>query len=236
MTGVHLTVLIVVAHPDDEVLGCGATASLLAAQGLSVRSCILSGQAGARRERPELEELHADMHRAQEVLGLGEPVLGDFPNIKLNTVAHLELVQFIEAAMLETGADVIFTHHPADLNDDHVQVSRACQAAARLSQRRSDVPPLKALYFMEILSSTEWTFGAGGDQFRAESFCEIGEAMLEKKIEALQCYRGVLRDYPHPRSLEVVRALAALRGSQAGVQYAEAFQAPFRLFSADELS
>ena len=87
-----MSVLIVVAHPDDEVLGCGATAALLAARGRSVRSCILSGQAGARRERPELEELHADMHRAQEVLGMGEPVLGDFPNIKLNTVAPLELV------------------------------------------------------------------------------------------------------------------------------------------------
>ncbi len=230
-----MSVLIVVAHPDDEVLGCGATAALLAARGLTVRACILSGQAAARRERPELEELHGDMHRAQQVLGLGEPVLGDFPNIKLNTVAHLDLVQFIEAAMLESGADVIFTHHPSDLNDDHVQTSRACQAAARLSQRRSDVPPLKSLYFMEVLSSSEWTFGAGGDQFRAEAFCEIGEEMLEKKIEALQCYRGVLRDYPHPRSREAVRALSTLRGSQSGVRYAEAFQAPFRLFSADEI-
>ena len=231
-----MSVLIVVAHPDDEVLGCGATASLLAAQGLTVRACILSHAAGARRERPELEELHADMYRAQQILGLGEPVLGGFPNIKLNTVAHLDLVQFIEAAILETGADVIYTHHPSDLNDDHVQTSRACQAAARLFQRRSDMAPLKALYFMEILSSTEWIFGAGGDQFRAEAFCEIGAAMLEKKIDALQCYRGVLRDYPHPRSQEVVRALAALRGSQAGVQYAEAFQAPFRVFSADEIN
>lgn len=231
-----MSVLIVVAHPDDEVLGCGATASLLAARGLTVRSCILSGQVAARRERPELEELHADMHRAQGILGLGEPILGDFPNIKLNIVAHLELVQFIEAAMVETGADVLFTHHPSDLNDDHVQTSRACQTAARLFQRRSDVPPLRALYFMEILSSTEWTFGAGGDQFRAETFCEIGEEPLQRKLDALACYRGVLRKYPHPRSEAVVRALATLRGSQAGVQLAEAYQAPFRLLSPDNLN
>lgn len=200
-----------------------------------MRTCILSGHAAARRGRPELEELHADMGRAQELLGLGEPILGGFPNIKLNTAAHLDLVQFIEAAILETGADLIFTHHPSDLNDDHLHTSRACQAAARLSQRRSDVPPLKALYFMEILSSTEWGFGAEGGPFRAEAFFQIGEAMLQRKIDALQCYRGVLRDYPHPRSKEVVTGLAALRGSQAGVQYAEAFQAPFRLFNADEL-
>jgi len=230
-----VSVLIVVAHPDDEVLGCGATAALLAARGLTVRACILSGQAAARRQRPELEELHADMHRAQQVLGLGEPILGDFPNIKLNTVAHLDLVQFIEVAIEKTGAEWLFTHHPSDLNDDHVQTSRACQAAARLFQRRSNVPPLKALHFMEILSSTEWTFGAGDDPFRAETFCEIDEESMQKKMDALGCYRGVLRNSPHPRSGEVIRALATLRGSQAGVRFAEAFQTPFRRLGSDGL-
>jgi len=223
-----VSVLIVVAHPDDEVLGCGATASILSARGVSVRACILSANAAARRGRPQVQDLHDDMHRAREILGLGEPILGDFPNIKMNTVAHLDLVQFIEGAIVETGANVIYTHHPSDLNDDHVQVSRACQAAARLFQRRDDVPPLEELFFTEILSSTEWTFGAGGDPFRAEAFCEIGEEFLRKKLDALACYRGVLRPYPHPRSEEAVRALATLRGSQSGLRLAEAFQAPFR--------
>ncbi len=231
-----MSVLVVVAHPDDEVLGCGATAARLAARGMSVRTCILSANAAARRGRPEVKQLHADMQRAQKILGLGEPILGDFPNIKLNTVAHLDLVQFIEAAMVETGADVLFTHHPSDLNDDHVHTSRACQAAARLFQRRDDIAPLQALHFMEILSSTEWTFGAGGEPFRAETFFDIDEAFLERKLDALACYRGVLRDSPHPRSREVVRALAALRGSQAGVPLAEAFQTPFRRLSTGESS
>lgn len=229
-----MSVLIVVAHPDDEVLGCGATAAQLVSRGIDVRACILSAQAAARRGRPEVEQLHADMRRAQEILGLGDPILGDFPNIKLNTVAHLDLVQFIEAAMTDTGADVLFTHHPSDLNDDHVHTSRACQAAARLFQRRDDMAPLKALHFMEILSSTEWTFGAGGDQFRAETFSDIGEELLQRKLDALACYRGVLRDSPHPRSKEAVRALATLRGSQAGVALAEAFQTPFRRLGAEE--
>ena len=229
-----MSVLIVIAHPDDEALGCGGTAALLAARGISVRACILSGNAAARRGRPELGELHADMRRAQQILGMGEPILGDFPNIKLNTVAHLDLVQFIEKAMMECEADILFTHHPSDLNDDHVQVSRACQAAARLFQRRDDIPPLKALYFMEILSSTEWTFGAGGDPFKADAFFEVGEEFLATKLEALASYRGVLRDYPHPRSKEAVRALAMLRGSQAGMQLAEAFQAPFRRMVPEE--
>ena len=224
-----MSVLIVVAHPDDEVLGCGATASLLAAKGHTVRACMLSSDVAARRGRPDVEALRDDIHKAQATLGLGEPILGSFPNIKFNSVPHLDLVQVIEAALLETAADTVFTHHPSDLNDDHRHTSRACQAAVRLAQRGGDLPPLRALYFMEILSSTEWGFGDTTGQFRAETFYEIGSELMEKKLEALRCYRGVMREYPHPRSEEGIRALATLRGSQAGIQLAEAFQAPFNV-------
>src|SRR5215472_10704662 len=171
--------LIVVAHPDDEVLGCGATAAALAAGGVEVRSCILSGQAEARRQRPEVQELLADTRNAQALLGLKEPILGDFPNIEFNTVPHLKIVQFIEAAIVQTGADVIFTQHPGDLNNDHQHTSIACQTAARLFQRRTDVPRLRALYFMEILSATDWAFPNEGPQFRADTFFEIGNGFLE---------------------------------------------------------
>lgn len=222
------SVLVVVAHPDDEVLGCGATIAALAADNISVYSCILSGQAGARQNRPEDAELLKDIETAHQVLGIDRPILGEFPNILFNTVPHLELVQFIEAALVETKADIIFTHHPGDLNNDHVHTSLACQAAARLFQRRSDVTPLRALYFMEILSSTDWSFASGANRFSADTFFEVGDVWLERKIEALQSYRGVVRDFPHPRSLEILRGLAAYRGGQAGMRYAEAFQTAFR--------
>lgn len=222
-------VLIVVAHPDDEVLGAGATAAALAAQGFSVRTCMLSGKADARRNRPDVIELQADAYRAQTILGIGEPILGDFPNIRFNLVPHLELVQFIETAIVETQANVIFTHHPHDLNNDHLHTSLACQAAARLFQRRGGIPRLQALYFMEILSSTDWSFPGTQQPFRADTFFPI-EDTLERKIEALRSYRGVMRDFPHPRSEEILRGLAAYRGGQAGVRYAEAFQTAFRLW------
>lgn len=167
-----------------------------------------------------------DMERAQAVLGFGAPVMGQFPNIRMNTVPHIELVRFIEDAIVATGAQVIFTHHPSDLNDDHVQTSRACMAAARLSQRRSDVAPLKKLYFMEILSSTEWAIASVGDGFKADTFVEAGDWM-EAKLKALAAYRGVMRPFPHPRSQEVVKGLAAYRGGQAGLNFAEAFQTAF---------
>jgi len=217
-----MNALIVVAHPDDEVLGCGATGAALAIGGHSVRACFLSGHAEARGGRPTGEQLEADMREAQRLLGFSEPFLGGFPNIRLNTVPHIELVQFIEAAMLECGADVIFTHHPGDVNDDHVQVSRACMAAARLAQRRPPLPKLRRLCFMEIPSSTDWSFAGSGTRFDPDTFVAVG-ATFARKLAALRAYRGVIRAYPHPRSEETLSALATFRGSQAGIGLAEAF-------------
>lgn len=229
-----MNILVIVAHPDDEVLGCGATGAAIAAAGGNVRACILSGHAEARGGRPSGDDLLSDTHRAQQLLGFGPPILGNFPNIKLNTVPHIELVQFIEHALLETRADVLFTHHPSDINDDHVQTSRACQAAARLSQRRTDVAPLRRLLFMEVFSSTDWAFAGAGVAFQPTAFVGVADH-LERKCEALRAYRGVMRDFPHPRSEEVVRGLAAYRGGQAGLRYAEAFQVAFETVAPREL-
>jgi LmbE family N-acetylglucosaminyl deacetylase len=221
-----MNVLIVVAHPDDEVLGCGATGAALAAAGHAVRACILCAEAEARDARPEGSGLRDDMLRAQRILGFGAPLEGGFPNIRLNSVPQIELVQFIEKSIVEVGAQAIFTHHPRDLNDDHLHVSRACQAAARLSQRRAGVPALRKLFLMEILSATDWSFPDGRAPFEPDTFFEAG-AFLERKLEALAAYRGVMRAYPHPRSPEALRGLAALRGGQSGLDRAEAFQTAF---------
>ena len=223
-----MTYLVVVAHPDDEVLGAGATMFKLAQEGKSVNVCILSGDANARNYRPSTDELHDDVNSSMNTLGVDKVIMGDFPNIELNTVPHLKLVQFIEKAIIETGADVIFTHHPADLNNDHLHTSLACQAAVRLFQRRSDVAPLKELLFMEVPSSTEWGLNKSMNQFSPNTFIEVGEVSVDIKIKALAQYRGVMRDYPHPRSNEALKGLAAYRGGQAGMVYAEAFESVIR--------
>jgi LmbE family N-acetylglucosaminyl deacetylase len=221
-----MTVLIVVAHPDDEVLGCGGTAANIAAAGTPVRACMLCGNADARGQRPTDRDLLADTLRAQEILGFGAPILGNFPNIRLNTVPHLELVQFIERAIMESGATTLFTHHPNDVNDDHVHTARATLAAARLFQRRAGVAPLRRLLYMEILSSTDWSFAGSGEPFQPDTFVEIG-TQLDRKCEALRAYRGVMRDFPHPRSETIIRGLAAYRGGHAGLAHAEAFETAF---------
>ncbi len=225
-----MSILVVVAHPDDEVLGFGGTASVLTSAGLRVGACILSGTVNARTNRPAVHELHSQAAAANKALGMDDPVMGEFPNIAFNTVAHLELVQFIEKTIREREVTHLFTHHPGDLNDDHLHTSRACQAAARLSQRQRGLSALRGLYYMEILSSTDWAF-SGGNAFRADTYMPIASSGVSRKLEALGCYSNVLRPHPHPRSEETVRALARVRGSEAGVDHAEAFQTAFRLAS-----
>lgn len=226
-----MSYLIVVAHPDDEVLGAGATMYKLSQSGIEVNVCIMCGQANARTFRPEDNELLEDMNNCLNILGVNKSIIGDFPNIKMNTVPHLELVQFIEKVILETNADVVITHHPNDLNNDHVQTSIACQAAVRLFQRRTGVAPLKEFLFMEVPSSTEWALNSSVTSFKPNTYVEVEKKAIEMKLKGLSQYRGVMRSYPHPRSEENIIGLAAYRGSIAGCLYAESFESVFRRIS-----
>lgn len=220
--------LVVVAHPDDEVLGAGATIYKLAKEGHVVSVCILSSEVKARNFRPTTVELHEDVQNSLSILGVKNVIKGEFPNIEFNGVPHIKLVQFIENAIEETKAEVIFTHHPADLNNDHLHTSLACQAEVRLFQRKPEVCPIKELLFMEIPSATEWGLNKSVNQFNPNTFIEVGKEGIDKKIEALSQYRGVMRRYPHPRSNEALIGLAAYRGGQAGMMYAESFESVFR--------
>lgn len=219
--------LFVVAHPDDEALGAGGTISKLSKEH-TVDVCIMSSEAKARAFRPEDNELDHDMHESCAILGINRIYEGAFPNIEMNTVPHLKLVQFIEKAIMGSQAEIIVTHHPSDTNNDHMHTSLACQAAMRLFQRRTDVPPIKELWFMEVLSSTEWAVNTAMNRFTPNTFIEIGRDGLDTKLKALAAYRGVMRDYPHPRSKEALEGLAAYRGAQSGCVYAEAFECVFR--------
>lgn len=220
--------LIVVAHPDDEVLGAGATIKKLTSENNKVSVCIMSTQAQARALKPSDSELSKDMYSCLEILGVSQVFEGNFPNIQMNTTPHLNLVQFIEKAIIEFEPDVIITHHPSDTNNDHLHTSLACQAAMRIFQRRNDIKPLSSFLFMEVLSSTEWTVNSALNKFNPNVFVEVGKQGIETKINALSQYRDVMRDYPHPRSKESIKGLAAYRGAQSGCNYAESFECVFR--------
>ena len=218
--------LIVVAHPDDEVLGAGATMHKLIKQGHNVAVAILSGHADARANLSKT--LPEDRKKAMEILGIKRAYETNYPNIKMNVVPHLEVVQFIEKCIVDFQAEAIITHHPSDVNIDHQEVSKAVNAAVRLFQRTTGIPRLRMLAYMEVPSSTEWSLNSSQNRFTPNLFYEVGIAGIEKKIEALSAYDGVMRPFPHPRSAEALTGLAAFRGAQAGLDYAEAFECVFR--------
>jgi len=221
--------LLVVAHPDDEALGAGASIYKWAKTD-KVDVCIMCTEAKARAFRPEDNELDNDMNQAVSYLGVNKLFEGTFPNIEMNTVPHLQLVQFIEQAIKESEPDIVITHHPADTNNDHLQTSVACQEAVRLSQRRPELYPLKEFWYMEVPSSTEWDVNSAMQKFKPNCYVEVGSDGVEAKIKALGMYRGVMRPYPHPRSAEYITGLAAYRGSQFQLNYAEAFEVVLRKY------
>ena len=210
------------------MLGAGGTIAQWTSTGRRVRACILSGNVRARQGRPSVDLLIEETRRAHALLGMEEAVVGEFENIAFNAAPHLELVRFIEQAILDTSATTIVTHHPADLNNDHTHTAAACQAAARLFQRRAGLARLNELLLMEVVSSTDWAFPSTRDVFVPNTFIELSEAALERKISALKCFSGVMRPSPHSRSREVITGWATVRGAQAGFRFAEAFQCVFR--------
>lgn len=213
--------LFVVAHPDDETLGAGATIYKLVQDGNEVAVATLANHAAARVNISDT--LVSDQKKAFDLLGVKKLYATDFPNIKMNTVPHLDLVQFIEKCIEDFGAEAIFTHHPSDTNNDHVQTSYAAQAAARIYQRK-DYSNLQMFAYMEVGSSTDWSLDSSSNRFTPNFFVEIGKHALEIKINALREYKGVMRNYPHPRSVEAIEGMAAYRGAQSGCNYAEAFE------------
>jgi LmbE family N-acetylglucosaminyl deacetylase len=219
-----VNVLCVVAHPDDEVLGCGATVRKLADAGHRVFGCVLCGAAEARHNRPELARLHEVAAESARIVGFAETVRHGFKNIEFNVVPHLEMVKAIESAIVRFRPSWVFAHHPGDLNIDHRVCYEATMAALMLPQRLStELPPtmIKRVFLFEILSSTDWASPIDAP-FRPNSFFDVRET-FEAKLRALDAFEGALKPFPHSRSRENVRHLANLRGGQVGLELAEAF-------------
>ena len=222
--------LLVVAHPDDEVLGAGASMLRWSREGHQIDVAIMCTEAKARAFRPEDKELDEDLNASSDFLGIHRKFEATFPNIEMNTVPHLKLVQFIESAIRESEPDIIITHHPADTNNDHLQTSMACQEAVRLFQRRPEVKRVRELWYMEVPSCTEWKINSAMVSFNPNCYVEVGKEGVDAKVKALSMYRGVMRPYPHPRSAEFIEGLAAYRGGQWGLMYAEAFEVVVRAY------
>ena len=167
--------LLVVAHPDDEVLGAGASIYKWTHNGDSVDVCIMSTDAKARAFRPEDNELNDDLNSSSDYLGIGKKFEYTFPNIEMNTEPHLPLVQAIEKALTESEPDIVISHHPADTNNDHMQTSLACQEAIRLHQRRPEAKHINEVWYMEVPSCSEWAINSAFQKFIPNCYVEVGE-------------------------------------------------------------
>lgn len=227
--------LFVVAHPDDEILGAGATIYELVKQGHNVDVCILTFQ-HKDRNHGDVEIMFNQMKKSHKILGVNRVFLGFFPNTKLHTIPQSEIVAYIENSILESQPDFIFTHSYSDLNMDHHMTSLTTQVASRYNQRQihgEHLKPIRAIYFMEIQSSTDWHINKSVNPFIPDTFIEVSEQSIKEKIKSLKTYDDVVRPLPHPRNDKSIEALAILRGTQSGFLYAEAFQTGFHLIGKD---
>ena len=223
------TILVVAAHPDDEVLGCGGTLARLASEGVETHVALLADGVGSRygtRQRidgtalsAELEARRAAAREAARILGVRSVSFGDFPDNRMDVVPLLDIIQKIESLIDAIQPDTVFTHHPGDVNVDHRRIHEAITAACR-PQPGSCV---RTILCFEVPSSTEWQLPAGGPPFAPNCHVALSPCDLEKKRNALACYAHEMRPWPHPRSLEAIETLTRLRGAQAGVDASEAF-------------
>jgi len=214
-------ILVVAAHPDDEVLGCGATIARYISSGSRVLVLLLGMGLRSRRDERNSEEkiniLHKESISANKIIGVAKIVQEDFPDNAFDSVPLLDIVRAIENVCSDFNPGVVYTHSEYDVNVDHRLAFRATQAVCRPTKANS----IKEVYSFEVPSSTEWNFG--GNRFAPNVFVDVGRFMEEKK-KALAAYSSEMRKFPHPRSMEYIDSLSRVRGAQSGCRFAEAFQ------------
>ena len=218
-------ILVVAAHPDDEVLGCGGTIARHADAGDHVQVLIVSEGATSRlhtRDRAmvsnELSALALAAHKAGRILGAQGVELLDFPDNRLDSLDRLELIKVIESRIDEHQPQLVYVHHAGDLNVDHRRLHEAVVTACR------PIPdhPVRSLLSFEVASSTEWQPPLSAQMFQPNWFVDI-TAHWERKRNALEAYSTEMRSWPHARSIKGLEYLARWRGAQVGVEAAEAF-------------
>jgi len=218
-------ILVIAAHPDDEVLGCGATIARHTKLGDEVRVVILAEGVTSRDKKRDRKQRSSDLsqlakaaHRANEILGVSSLTLHDFPDNRMDSVNLLDVIKEVEGFINKYKPEIVYTHHYGDLNIDHKIVHEAVVTACRPMPSQI----AKTLLFFEIPSSTEWRMSNTTSYFIPNWFMNVTDT-LSIKLKALEVYQSEMRNWPHSRSIEAVEHLARWRGASIGVEAAEAF-------------
>ena len=219
----HSTALIIAAHPDDEVLGCGGTIAKLVDDGTVVHVAFLADGVSSRVGEQSIQRLELTARRraaqkACEILGVKSVSFGDLPDNRMDTIPMLDVARAVEILIVEHQPKMVFTNHVGDVNIDHRRLHEAVVTACRPQQGH----PVKTLLCFEVPSSTEWQLPGSAPAFVPNWFIDISNT-LARKLVALDAYADELRDWPHPRSRKGVEHLAHWRGATIGVEAAEAF-------------
>lgn len=216
-------VLVIVAHPDDEVLGMGGTIAKLVKEGATVDILIVTdGSSSQYRDSDHLAEIieakKKETHNCANVLGVRDIYYGELPDMKLDSTPHVRINQVVEEVIDKVQPDTVFTHFWGDVNMDHQNVYKSTLVAVRpvLGQI------VRELYCYRVPSSTEWTPSKVDTMFMPNVFVDITD-VAEKKYEAFSKYSTELRDYPHPRSVQYLRETDKAAGIQVGLLAAEEF-------------
>jgi LmbE family N-acetylglucosaminyl deacetylase len=213
-------VLVVVAHPDDETLGAGGTIAKLAALGGEVWVTIVCDGVTARHA--EVDRQKECAQRACDLLGVSRVVFCDLPDQRLDGLSLIDVIGPIERCVGELGPDMVLTHFPEDVNQDHGVVCRATMVATRPTPGTS----VRTVMCFETASSTEWAPPFSGSTFSPSVFIDIGST-LPTKVDAMRAYADThaceVKPYPHPRSLEAIEVYAKRHGIAVGMEAAEPF-------------
>jgi len=216
-------ILIVAAHPDDEVLGCFGTVARLIKEGHEAYTLILGEGKTSRDEERIVEErqediavLNDEIQKANDAIGIKKVFVESFPDNRFDSVDLLDIIKVISKVKEEVQPDIIFTHYANDLNIDH----RVTYNAVITATRPMEDECVKEIYSFEILSSTEWNYPLS---FSPDTYYDI-EDTLPLKIAAMNAYTSELCEYPHPRSLEGIELNAKYQGMRVGKTYVEAFK------------
>ncbi|MFG6584653.1 PIG-L deacetylase family protein [Sulfitobacter sp. 1A12779] len=212
-------ILVVVAHSDDEALGCGGTLAAQADRGAEIAVMFLTNGVGARRvaqNDPRVTQRAEASRAACKVMGVKTIFQRDFPDNQLDSVPLLDVVQSVEEVVAEFKPDIILTHFDNDLNVDH----RVCHQAVLTACRPQPGHSVRTILSFEVPSSTEWAFSAPA--FSPNVYVDIS-AHTKHKQQALEAYSGEMHAAPHVRSIKSIEALARWRGATVGVEAAEGF-------------
>jgi LmbE family N-acetylglucosaminyl deacetylase len=219
-------ILIIAAHPDDEVLACGGTIARHVKEGDSAHVLFLGDGVSSRDSDPNLVNARKESAvKTCEILGAAIVSFEKFPDNMFDTVPLLDIVRVVESAKKEINPQIIYTHHGGDLNIDHRITCQAVLTAFR-PQPGEEFSEIRAF---EINSSTEWSSSAIMPPFIPDTFVDISQ-YLDKLLNAYSCYADEIREEPHARSLEALKIAALRRGREAGLQAAEAFMTLRRIF------